>query len=296
MLGTAQLGLTGYGINNKSDKVDATALLSVCERHGINCFDTAHEYGDAELKLGQYFHGKKTPFLVSKLKIDMDLTSELEIERQIYSKTEAILSRLQVSAVPALLVHNPNMVKKYGSSITTALRKMRTEGLIQRGGISFDTDPASEYDAVSEQTKDDVYEVVQIPMNLFDRRLLRRGALQDFSAGGKIVVVRSVFLQGLFFMNKETLPEKLRADAGDLLAQLAAFAESEGLSIAQLAVSYIRDMEGIHCLVIGAENEGQIEGNVKLLNGPAMTEDLRERIDRTFEDVPSRLITPAMWR
>jgi aryl-alcohol dehydrogenase-like predicted oxidoreductase len=296
MLGTAQLGLSGYGINNTNLNVNAQALLGLCERSGVNCFDTAYEYGDAELKLGDYFKEKQTPpFIVSKLKIDMDLTSELEIERKIYAKTEAILTRLQLNTIPALMVHNPDMVEKYGDSITIVLRKMRNEGLIRRGGISFGAEPVAQYDAISGRTKDDIYEVVQIPMNLFDRRLLHCGALQDFSECGKIVVVRSVFLQGLFFMNEEALTGHLRADAGGLIKQLGAFAESERLSIAQLAISYIRDMAGIHCLVIGAENERQIDDIVEWMNGPELTDEIRERIERAFADVPARLISPGMW-
>lgn len=296
MLGTAQLGMSGYGINNKSGSVDANVLLDACERSGINCYDTAYEYGDAELKLGDYFKEKETPFIVSKLKIGMDLTSDLEVERQMYAKAEAILSRLQLDSIPALMIHDPSIVEKYGKPVTAVLRKMRDEGLISKGGISFGGDPATQYEAVSDQMADDIYEVVQVPMNLFDRRIVQCGGLQRFADSGKIVVVRSVFLQGLFFMSEETLPMKLRADAGPLLRKLEAFAEAEGLSAAQLAVSYIRDMAGVHCLVIGAENERQIADNVGLMNGPALTAQTRERIDRTFADVPALVITPAMWQ
>ncbi|GGD56378.1 aldo/keto reductase [Paenibacillus nasutitermitis] len=296
MLGTAQLGMSGYGINNNGGQVNAESLLGRCEQWGVNCYDTAYEYGDAELKLGKYFQGKKIPFIASKLKIDMDLTSEREIERQIFARTEAILTRLQLEAIPALLVHNPDMVEKYGHTISTVMRKLRTEGLIERGGISYGADPVRQYDAVSGLASDDIYEVVQIPLNLFDRRLVQCGAMQSFGAGGKIVVVRSVFLQGLFFMREDALPEKLRVDAGRLLGQLRTLAAAEDLSVAQLAVSYIRDMAGVHCLIIGAESEQQIDDNVRLINGPSLLAETRARIERLFSDVPSDVITPSVWR
>jgi len=296
MLGTAQLGMSGYGINNSSEHVDANALLSRCEHNSINCYDTAYEYGDAELKLGGYFQGKKTPFIASKLKIDMNLTTEREVERQIYAKTEAILSRLQLTTIPALLVHDPDMVEKYRHSITRVMRKLRSEGLIDRGGISYGTDPVRQYEAVSGLASDEIYEVVQIPLNLFDRRLSQCGAMQSFGADGKIVVVRSVFLQGLFFRKEEGLPEKLRAEAGRLLSQLRTFAAAANLSVAQLAVSYIRDMPGVHCLIIGAESERQIDDNVSLMNGPALSEETREQVERLFANVPPVVVTPTAWK
>lgn len=295
MLGTAQLGLNGYGINNQSHNVDANALLSACEQTGVNCYDTAYEYGDAELKLGNFFKDKETPFIVSKLKIDMDLTSELEIESQMVHKTEAILERLQLSSLPALMVHNPDMLDKYRGSITKVMKKLQNKGLIRRGGISLGTVPVVQYDAISDLIRDDIYEVVQIPMNLFDRRLVECGAVQQFNQGGKIIVVRSVYLQGLFFMNQQTIPEKFRQDAGRLLEKLRELADSEQISIAQLAISYIRDMEGVHCLVIGAESKGQIDDNLSLMKGPRISETTREKIDRTFVDIPEKVITPAMW-
>ena len=296
MLGTAQMGLKGYGVNNQAEHVNADELLSVCEQSGINCYDTAYEYGDAEIKLGHFFKEKTPPFIASKLKIDMNLISEQEIERQMVQKAEAILSRLQLRSIPALMVHNPEMVNKYGASISKVLTKLKKEGLIQRGGISLDAVPVDRYAAISEYIKDEIYEVVQAPLNIFDQRLIGCGALKDLQLENKIVVARSVYLQGLFFMNKDCVPSKLSGIAEYYLDQLKEIAEAESMSIAQLAFSYIRDMEGVFGLVIGAESKQQIEENLRLMNGPKLKDSTREHIERSFSDIPEILITPAMWR
>lgn len=212
--------------------------------------------------------------IVSKLKIDMGLTSELDIERQMVHKTEAILERLQLCSIPALMVHNPNILEKYGISITKVMKKMQNNGLIRRGGISLEADSVVQYEVIADQIRDDIYEFVQIPMNVFDHRFVECGAVRDFNHNGKIIVVRSVYLQGLFFMNQQTIPEKLRKDAGPFLGKLGELAESEQLSIAQLAISYIRDMEGVHCLVVGAESKGQIDENLSLIKGPEIVFNL----------------------
>jgi len=297
MLGTAQLGLAGYGINNRVECVDDQAMLGYCEQMGVNCYDTAHEYGDAEVKLGEFFKGKKPqPFIVSKLKIDLQLTSPLEIERQMVEKTESILSRLQLCSLPALLIHDPAMLHAYGDIVIQAMDRMKRNGLIQRGGISLGADdPVGQYNDFVRHFREEIIELVQLPLNLFDLRLLRCGALSDFNKEHKIIVVRSVFLQGLFFLNKQTLPELLRPYAAPLLEKLTEISFSEGIAIEQLAISYIRDLEGVDCLVIGAENQGQIAANLALLNGPTLTEQTKLKIEQTFSEVPNLLITPALW-
>ncbi|MBP1989427.1 aldo/keto reductase [Paenibacillus eucommiae] len=296
MLGTAQLGLAGYGVNNRAEVVDAEAILAYCQNKGINCYDTAHIYGDAEVKIGQFFQGKETPFIASKLKIDLNLTSLDEVERQMIAKTESILERLQIKSLPALLLHEPYTLVAYGEKVIQVLNKMKRDGLIQRGGLSLDADSGEHYQECADLIKDDVIELIQAPMNLFDHRLVHCGALEDFKKEHKIVVIRSVFLQGLFFHDRQTLPENLRPDGSAMLKKLDDIALSEGISLAQLAVSYIRDLEGVHSLVIGAENAQQIANNLDLLAGPSISERTRELIDQTFKEVPKLLVTPAMWK
>jgi aryl-alcohol dehydrogenase-like predicted oxidoreductase len=295
MLGTAQLGMGNYGVNNRLGSVNDQELLDYCEQKGINCYDTAHEYGDAEVKLGQFFKGKEPPFIVSKLKVDLQLNSVLELERQMVGKAEHILSRLQLSAIPSLMIHDPAVLQVYGPSVSRILNRMKRDGIIQRGGVSFGADPINQYKYSAALIQDDIYEMIQLPVNLFDRRLIQCGGLQDFANRGKWVVARSVFLQGLFFMNKQSLPEKLTEGAA-LLERLHELARSEEMSIAELALAYVRDLEGVHCLVIGAESPEQIKVNLELMNCPSLSERTRIRIEETFADIPQIYITPFMWK
>jgi aryl-alcohol dehydrogenase-like predicted oxidoreductase len=295
MLGTVQLGIAGYGIHSQTDRVDATALLEQSVQSGINCYDTALDYGDAELKLGAFFQDKEKPFIVSKIKVDLDLSSESELEAQMTERTEAILNRLQLQTLPALMIHDPAMLLRYGDAITRIMKSLQLNGLIQRGGLSLGASPDEQYGYCSDYLKHDIYEFVQVPANLFDRRIIKCGAMEAFNRNGKVVVARSVFLQGLFFHTDGTLPGSLREAAGDRLERLRKIAFEEGISVSQLAVSYVRDLVGIHCLVIGAETQEQIEANLALLNGPMLSEATRWKVENTFIDIPKLLISPSMW-
>ncbi|TMV47306.1 aldo/keto reductase [Paenibacillus mesophilus] len=294
MLGTAQLGITGYGIANRTGEVDAEALLDRCAEHGINCFDTALEYGDAELKLGRYFEGKPAPFIVSKLKTDLNLDSAA-LEKQVTGRVETILERLRLRTLPALMIHDPAVLEAYGSRVAELLKRLQRSGLIERAGVSLGANSDEQFAYCGRLLRDDIYEAIQLPLNLWDRRAVECGALHQFREDGKIVVARSVFLQGLFFRSAEGLPEPLGTIAREALKKLAEIADGEGMSVAELAMGYVRDTEGIGCLVIGAERPEQIDDNVKLVSGPALSERARHRLETDFRSVPPVLITPAMW-
>lgn len=100
-----------------------------------------------------------------------------------------------------------------------------------------------------------------------------------------IVFVRSVFLQGLFFLDPVNLPPKVQI-AREPLLLLRKLAEKEGMSIAQLAIAYIRDIDGVCSLVLGVETSEQIAENIRLINTPAISEKTRYEIETSFRAVP----------
>jgi len=108
------------------------------------------------------------------------------------------------------------------------------------------------------------------------------------------VFIRSVFLQGLFFTDPSALKPRLR-DAEGPLRSLIGLAQGEGVSIAQLAVSYVRDAAGPCSLVIGAETERQVNDNIRLIDGPALSEKTAVEISQRFDNIKTHIINPFYW-
>ena len=288
MLGTVQLGME-YGIANRNGKPDlerSFEILTTALDEGVSCFDTASIYGNSEEILGKYFSsmfsGKEQPLITTKFKIDPagDI-SRAGIEKQMYGLVEKSLQRLKIRTIPIYMLHNAKDMSLYGNAVRETLKKMKTEGLIERAGVSV-YNP----EEVEEMLKDGLYEAVQLPMNIFDQRILKSGVLLSLMKAEIIVFVRSVFLKGLFFLKAEELPERLHMAAGPLRT-LQKLSDREGLSIAQLAMSFIRDMEGVTSLVVGAETAEQVNEDIKLMEASIIiSERTRQEINRTFADVP----------
>jgi aryl-alcohol dehydrogenase-like predicted oxidoreductase len=141
---------------------------------------------------------------------------------------------------------------------------------------------------------EDIYEALQIPLNVLDHRLIRSGAIREFAAAGKILFARSVFLQGLLMMDENKIAEKV-PEALAHVRTIRSLAEEEGVSLAELAISFVRDMPEIASLVIGAETVEQLNDNVKLMSCPQISEAARNKIHRLLGDIPASVVNPKKW-
>jgi aryl-alcohol dehydrogenase-like predicted oxidoreductase len=306
-LGTVQLGLN-YGIANQAGKPDAHKsfqILDAAFSNGVNSLDTSSDYGDSEKTIGAFRSSAKNGagnslittedesgscLIITKFGIKPEKgISAKEIEKQIYENVENSLNRLGLAKLPVLLLHEPSDLSYYGKPIRDTLDRMKREGLLGKAGVSIYN--AGEAELMLE---DDFYEVIQVPMNIFDQRLVRKGVLKKLHERDIIVFVRSVFLQGLFFVKPENLAPKLRGYE-HALRQLAGLAEQEGMPVDQLALSYIRDLEGVTSLVIGAETPEQVLANVRLINSPCLGDHVMDRIGTMFQDIPEILLDPRLW-
>ena len=291
-LGTVQLGMK-YGIANRSGKPDmekAFKILQAAISSGINSFDTASLYGNSEEVLGKFFSSETyrtnnvskngLPLFTTKFKVAFeDNLSDTAIEKQIFGYAEQSLERLKIKEIPIYMLHNAKDMTQYGKIVPDTLRKLKRQGLIKKAGVSV-----YHPEEVEEMLKDDLYEAVQLPMNLFDQRMISSGILKKLKMDNIIVFIRSVFLQGLFFLDPANLPVRLEI-AREPLILLNKLAEKENMEIAEMAISYIRDMEGVSSLVLGVETPEQIIENVELIDAPAISPKTRDELERCFRSV-----------
>jgi aryl-alcohol dehydrogenase-like predicted oxidoreductase len=297
-LGTAQLGMH-YGIANttgRPDDVISRSILGTSEQLGINCFDTAAHYGDSEQILGRYLHDSKPVsnqpgrLIVTKFKVSPGIgDNPVELEQDIRNQLERSLQRLGLSRIQIYLMHQVQDLYRHREKIVGILDRLTAEGLVTSCGVSVykgeDIDLMLCYD---------IFQVTQIPINIMDQRLIQSGYLQRLHQAHRIVFARSVFLQGLFFLNPNRVPANL-IKAAPYLRQLQDLAKLEHLSVAQLAFSFVRDLAEVTSLVIGAETPQQVVDNVQLFDGPGLSKQGLAAAADIFAHVQELIINPALW-
>ena len=112
---------------------------------------------------------------------------------------------------------------------------------------------------------------------------------------GKAGFVRSVFLQGLVFMDPDHLHPQMTF-AAPALRKFRGFCEEFALSPAVLAMSFVLSLPGVTSLVLGCERREQVEANAALIDQPVrLTETQMDRLRAAFEESDPHLINPGTW-
>ena len=294
-LGTVQLGLD-YGINNadgKPSEETAEQVLSTAIKGGITSFDTSSDYGTSEKVVGDYFKKQdKKPLIITKFGVGSfdNPLSEKETEKKIREQVESSLEILGYNKLPLLLSHNEKDLEYYGKTLINVLKKLQNEHLVDKVGASL-----NHFAYVDKVIESGIFEAVQLPLNMMDVKNATGNGIKKLADKDIAVFIRSVFLQGLFFRNPDSLPQGVLQNAKEPLKKMRKIAEEAGISIAGLAIAYIRDLKGVVSLVMGAEKPEQVKENVDLINVKPIFEETRERITETFKSVDEKVLSPWLW-
>ena len=250
-LGTAQFGLS-YGITNALGQVAEREVSQICQQaasEGIQFLDTAQAYGNAEAVLGRCWPAKAPRRFISKLPPQADSNGELDWE----ASFQASLQRLQVPQLDSFLLHHPaDLIGEKGEDLLGWLESLRNRALVRRIGVSIYQ--ASDLDGLPLE----LFQLVQLPLSLYDQRLLTDGTVAGLLDRGIAVHARSLLLQGLLLKSPEQWPPFLSNEFREQHQQLITALASEGLSLLEGALRFGRTREGIEAIVLGVQSSAEL--------------------------------------
>jgi aryl-alcohol dehydrogenase-like predicted oxidoreductase len=296
-LGTVQLGLP-YGIANKKGALtdsDALNILNLAWNKGINSFDTAPAYGESEKRIGNFIkslglnkENKNIPIIITKIPgLKENGLNQQETYNKLKSSILNSIKSLNISHIPICLLHKANDMKE--ENIRNALIKISEEGLIDKIGVSVYTP-----DDVVTFLDEKIYEAIQIPINVFDQRLIKSGLLKELKNKSKIIFARSIFLQGLFFLDLDKIPSQLNI-AKPYLLKLHQFIDKTNLTIGQFALAYAKSIAELTSILIGVESEEQLQKNIVDYTNSNLDLEIINDIKSEFSEVPEKIIDPSKW-
>lgn len=282
VIGTAQFGMD-YGVNNPDGQprlTEVSSLLGEAYGHGIRMLDTAVAYGDCEQRLGEIGIGSWQ--VVTKLPVVPHDCKD--IPRWVRLVVKASLGRLGVESVHGLLLHRPlQLLEEHGSQLYQALQQIKSDGLVRKIGISI-YDP-SELDVLLHDYRLDI---VQSPLNVFDRRLVDTGWLARLSHQGIEVQVRSVFLQGLLLMARDDRPQKFRRFAS-LWNAWDGWLNDTGATSLQASLGFVFSHTDVERVIIGVDNRRQLREIVSSVGHPV------QQCPSDLSSLDVDLINPSRW-
>ncbi len=279
IIGTVQFGLD-YGVNSSTAKKvtqeECNEILDIARANGIRLLDTAEAYGDAIQKIANYHREGGPKFeIISKF-----LTPENILKPLVDS-----LNRLGVDSYHTILAHKSQDLFT-DVRVQKDLSEMKQAGLTRFIGVSIYTNEEFERSIESKYV-----DVIQFPFNLLDNSIQRGELMKRAKDAGKILHVRSVYLQGMF-LKQFPLPVKLKP-LEIYIQRLRDICTQNNISMASLALEYVFANELIDNVIIGQHNPLQLKGNIDLVrdfkNGAYLKEVDKIRV------VESELLSPRNW-
>jgi aryl-alcohol dehydrogenase-like predicted oxidoreductase len=286
-LGTVQFGLP-YGVANRDGQPSYEVvrdILACAIEGGVTVLDTAAGYGESEAVLGRAladlgFSEKVT--VVTKIAALAPDLSPARADALVEASVNNSLRQLHLDHLDLCLFH-----REQDFSYADSLIRLRERGLVRRIGSSTTTPTATREIVVS-----GLAEAVQFPASVLDRRFLPSGAKAH--ARGMAVFARSVYLQGLLFLDDATTPEDLRGVA-PVRRRLAELARHSGMPIAELALRFALGRQEIDAVLVGVDSVAQMRENLALFAKGPLPPDLASEVEAAVPLLPDAILDPWRW-
>ena len=302
-LGTWPIGGARYG---KSDDASAELTIEAALDAGITCFDTAPSYGNghAEELLGSALKGRRDEVvLVSKGGLVWNERSEVLSHDGSLSHLESVLDqslkRLRTDHVDLFLIHWPD-TNMPAARTAEALHALVAAGKTRNVGVSNYTGP--EFEQLAGAMGHLPLIANQVSYHLFDQRWERSSFETCRSLGAGIMAYGSLahgLLTGTFsrsttfdksdwrasgvIFGQSLLTRENRERNLNVVACLAEIAASAGMTLPQLALSWVLAHPAVTVALVGARTQAEIQEAAAAASRP-LNESLLQQIEDTMAD------------
>ena len=248
ILGTVQFGLK-YGINNQQGQPDRSTvneIFNLAHQLGISTLDTADAYGESHEIIGNYHRDYNFNFKIN--------TKFISAENEVFiDKVKNACEMLKVENLNTCFYHS--YFDYFNGSLKPYFAKLIELQLINEVGVSIYTN--EELEVV---INDPLINIIQLPFNLFDNFNQRGDLILKAKKKGKTIQVRSVFLQGLFFLDPKLLKGNL-IELTEELIFLNKIVNDFNISMSDLCLQYVLNFKEIDQIIIGVDSPEQLISN-----------------------------------
>ena len=289
-IGTAQFGFK-YGVTNKDGIVsieEVQKIIDMAYDSGVKYIDTAQAYGKSEEILGKTIRDNQNFKIISKISSPNKIKSGLELINELEVKFEQSLQNLKKNSIDTLLIHNSQDLRSaHGKDILMWLKNLKINKLVKRIGISVYS-----FDEIDDVKLSD-FDVIQIPLSIFDQRLLNRGYLKKIISSDCKIHIRSIFLQGLVLAKTSNLPNFLSEEFKNHHKKFSNFAKINKISKLNLACSFIKSLNNVEATLIGVDNLVQFSQIISIWNKNDLNSINKNLFDFSWDKIQD--VDPRYW-
>lgn len=286
ILGTVQFGLN-YGINNANGKLSENEVFKLLETAydlGINTLDTAEAYGDSHKIISNFQKNSQNKFkIISKYS-----SSNIEYPSDLIQRIQVHCLDFNVNYLEGYMFHSYIDFISNLNKDPEILNKITNSGLVKKIGVSVYSN-----DEIESLLNFKNISLIQLPFNLFDNEYQRKEILEKAKERNIEIHTRSVFLQGLFFKNINTL-NTIFSSLKSNLTKLKTLTQNYNLDMNSLALNYAIDKKYIDKVLIGVDSLDQLIKNIDSINNE-FDNSIFKNID-SIKIENKKLLNPSNWK
>lgn len=287
-LGTAQLAAP-YGFAariGRGGRPNPAALLDAATALGVARFDTASAYPDSEEALGRWLGARRpegaqifTKLAKARAVADADLPAWAEASAQLS------VERLGTKTLDGLMLHSADDLRR--PPVRAALESLRGAGRTGRAGASvYGLEDAAFL------LRETPFDLLQVPLWPFVVDPAAAEVSAACEAADAVVMIRSVFLQGLLLAHPAALPAGFES-ARPMVERIREIAAAAGIRVSDLCLSLAAAAAPPGALlIVGADDAAQLRG---LLPAAPAPDGAVEEALAALRRAPAFLLDPRRW-
>ena len=282
-IGAANFGME-YGLNKKSplSKKDVKEIFEFLKKERNIYIDTAANYKNSETIIGKYSNEKFK--IITKInKIPRKVNN---LEKWLKNQINTSCRKLNVKKIYGLLIHDTKDLrnKKKAKKIYKVFDILKKSKIIEKIGLSIYN--PNELDLY---LKNYNFEIVQAPLNIFDRRMINSGWLKKMNKKGVQFFARSIFLQGLLIkdidkLDKFFLPYRKKFQKFDIWTQKL------NISKVEACIRFVNSVKEVDKVIIGINSKQQFVENYNFMKKPKLI------VPNSLEIKSGKILNPKLWK
>ena len=270
----------GFYKNSRIRDYELKKIISNLKQKKIKDIDTAISYKNVDDLLGR--SKIKNLRIYSKIpKLPKDCKN---IKNWVDDQVSKSKKKLKIKKFEGFYFHNPSdLLSKQGAELYENLKRLKKNGMVKKIGISI-----YEFSMFEKINKNFRIDMIQIPLNILDRRINLK-KISKIAKKEKIELhVRSIFLQGILLKEKNQIPSYFNKWS-KILSKWNKWCLDNKLSKLQACINFIFNNEIADKIIIGIRNSKEFEEIIKCV------ERKSKKYQKNIFSKDLGLIDPRRW-
>lgn len=274
-----------YGIRTRKEfnLAEIKIIIRLIKKNKIKNVDTAINYKNVEAKLGKCKINNFNVF--TKLPKIPSNIGEKKVFNKVNKYVKKSKQNLKIDKFEGIYLHNPSdLLNSNGKFIYKALKKLKEKKIINKVGISVYSKTL-----LKKIIKRFKIDMVQLPINIFDRRFLEKSLIRNLRKRRIEIHARSIFLQGLILKRANQLPDNF-FKWRNFFQSWYNWNHKNNQSLLETSISFILKQKRIDKIVLGFSNKEQFLKILKVLKI-----NKKNKYPQNIFSTNKKLIDPRLW-